>query len=207
VGKREDKKAETRRRLIAAALKEFSKRGYSQVNLDEVATQAGLTKGAVYSNFSSKAELALAVLDRRIDQPLAIFGQIDPDAEQDDQLSTTGRLLARELDDASSWFCLELECTVAATRNLDLLDKLRRRDQLMRNALKNRLKEHFTATEQAGEASEAMVTALIAVVNGIAFERLKDPASIPPSQIARILGGVQSSFGANTADRRSAVGG
>lgn len=207
MGKREDKKAETRRRLIVAAIQEFTKRGYGQVNLDEVANQAGLTKGAVYSNFSSKAELALAVLDRRIDQPLSIFGQIDPDSEQDDQLSATGQLLARELNDASSWFCLELECTVAATRNPDLLDKLRRRDQLMRDALKDRLKEHFTATGQADEATEAMSIALIAVVNGIAFERLKEPASIPPSQIARILAGVQSGFGANTGDQKSAVAG
>jgi AcrR family transcriptional regulator len=207
VGKREDKKEETRRRLIVAAFQEFTKRGYSQVNLDEVVSQAGLTKGAVYSNFSSKAELALAVLDRRIDQPLSIFGQIDPDAKRDDQLSSTGELLARELDAASTWFCLELECTVAATRNPDLLDKLRRRDQLMRDALRDRLQEHFATSGLTAEATEAMSIALIAVVNGIAFERLKDPASIPPSQIARILSGVQSSFAANTADQRSAVGG
>jgi AcrR family transcriptional regulator len=95
MGRREDKKAETRRRLINAALDVFAEHGYAGASLDDVSETAGLTKGAVYSNFASKADLALAVLDRRIDAPLAIFEQVDPSVSTSEQLRVGGEMLAR----------------------------------------------------------------------------------------------------------------
>jgi len=54
---REEKKALTRARLLDAAATVFARRGFAAASLDEVAEEAGLTKGAVYSNFESKDEL------------------------------------------------------------------------------------------------------------------------------------------------------
>lgn len=60
---RAEQKQQTRDALIAAALVAFSRDGYNRASLDSVAGQAGFSKGAVYSNFGSKAELFLAVMD------------------------------------------------------------------------------------------------------------------------------------------------
>ncbi len=51
---RSDTKAQTRSDLIAAARSVFLARGFHQATLDEIAEQAGYTKGAVYSNFAGK---------------------------------------------------------------------------------------------------------------------------------------------------------
>ncbi|MFE4001305.1 TetR/AcrR family transcriptional regulator [Nocardioides sp. YIM B13467] len=60
---RKESHAQTRERLIATAHRLFLSDGYNATSLDKVATAAGFSKGAVYSNFSTKHELGLAVLD------------------------------------------------------------------------------------------------------------------------------------------------
>ena len=53
----------TRQRLIAAASRQFARRSYSMVSLDDILAEAGLTKGAMYFHFPSKQALALAIID------------------------------------------------------------------------------------------------------------------------------------------------
>ena len=62
---RKESQLQTRQRLLDAALQVFSRRGYSAASVDEIAAEAGFSKGAVYSNFSSKEDLFLALIDRR----------------------------------------------------------------------------------------------------------------------------------------------
>jgi AcrR family transcriptional regulator len=63
---RQERKAQTRRELLDAAAEVFARRGFEVASLDEVAAAAGYTKGAVYSNFASKTDLLIALLERRI---------------------------------------------------------------------------------------------------------------------------------------------
>ena len=53
----------TRQRLIAAAARQFARRSYSMVSLDDILAEAQLTKGAMYFHFPSKQALALAIID------------------------------------------------------------------------------------------------------------------------------------------------
>src|SRR5215216_5801584 len=62
---RKESQLQTRERLLDAALEVFSRRGYYAASVDEIAAEAGYSKGAVYSNFSNKEELFLALIDRR----------------------------------------------------------------------------------------------------------------------------------------------
>jgi AcrR family transcriptional regulator len=61
---RAEKKAETRERLLAAAERLAATQGLARVTLDAVAEAAGVTKGAIYSNFDSKEELLLEAVLR-----------------------------------------------------------------------------------------------------------------------------------------------
>lgn len=70
--------ADTRERIIASAARVFARKGYHGASLDEVAADAGLTKGAVYWHFQSKADLFLALLDARFQRDTAeIAGSFD----------------------------------------------------------------------------------------------------------------------------------
>jgi len=62
---RKESQLQTREHLLDAALQVFSRRGYYAASVDEIAAEAGYSKGAVYSNFSNKEELFLALIDRR----------------------------------------------------------------------------------------------------------------------------------------------
>jgi AcrR family transcriptional regulator len=59
------KRERTRGALIAAALEIVEETGFAAASLDAIAARAGMTKGAVYSNFASKAELLLAAASAR----------------------------------------------------------------------------------------------------------------------------------------------
>jgi AcrR family transcriptional regulator len=59
---REESKARTRQELLRAASRLFLRNGFVATSLADIAEEAGLTKGAVYSNFESKEELFLALL-------------------------------------------------------------------------------------------------------------------------------------------------
>ena len=62
---RAESAALTRRRLLEAAQRVFFERGFHGASLEAVAEEAGLTKGAVYSQFASKADLFLAYQEER----------------------------------------------------------------------------------------------------------------------------------------------
>jgi AcrR family transcriptional regulator len=57
-----DRRAETRAALLAAAARGLSRYGYGNLNLAELAAEAGYTRGALYHLFDDKEDLALAVV-------------------------------------------------------------------------------------------------------------------------------------------------
>ena len=58
-----ERRATSRAALLEAAAKGFSRYGYGNVVLEEVAREAGYTRGALYHLFESKEQLALAVVE------------------------------------------------------------------------------------------------------------------------------------------------
>jgi len=54
----------TRSALVEAAADVFARRGFEGASLEEIAEAAGFTRGAIYSNFGSKEDLLLAVVER-----------------------------------------------------------------------------------------------------------------------------------------------
>ena len=60
------RQAQTRAELVAAAERLFVSQGFHATTLDAVADAAGYTKGAVYSNWSGKEDLFLAVYEQRV---------------------------------------------------------------------------------------------------------------------------------------------
>jgi len=73
---REERKANTRAELLAAGRRVFLERGFHAATLDEIAEEAGYTKGAVYSNFEGKDALFLAVFAEHHAQRAKLFGQL-----------------------------------------------------------------------------------------------------------------------------------
>ncbi|MFZ1991632.1 MAG: TetR family transcriptional regulator [Alphaproteobacteria bacterium] len=67
------KRANTRAQLIDAAWKLFRENGISATSLEEVAAQAGMTKGAIYGNFENKDDLVFAVAMNKLPVQRPVF--------------------------------------------------------------------------------------------------------------------------------------
>lgn len=91
--------AATREGLLAAARELFGERGYAATSLDDVAAQAGVTKGALYHHFHGKADLFAAV-----------FEQVE--REVSDQVVTV-------FNDPDHWYALTAGCQLMIDAHLD----------------------------------------------------------------------------------------
>ncbi len=103
---RADTQAETRRRLLDAAYVEFTTRRFGSVSLDDVATRAGFTKGAVYSNFDSKTDLLFSVLEDYFADIGSHYVNAVVDGEVDDIGAGVGGRAGRTQDDNTGFFRL-----------------------------------------------------------------------------------------------------
>jgi AcrR family transcriptional regulator len=93
---REESKARTRADLLRAARRLFLRNGFTATSLADIAEEAGLTKGAVYSNFESKEDLFLALLAGDAERPYAAQESLAP---SDTSVATGTDALAR----ATAW--------------------------------------------------------------------------------------------------------
>jgi len=65
----------TRASILQTAAEVFAERGYAETTLSELIARSGLTKGAFYFHFTSKEQLALAVLEEKQRQWLEFVSQ------------------------------------------------------------------------------------------------------------------------------------
>jgi len=114
--------ADTRERLLRGAAEVFARRGYDGTRVADIAAAAGVSNGALYAHFGSKAELLVAALRAHGRRLLADAFAADPDQSVTDLLLRVGRSLARS-DDAKQ--DLLVEGLVAARRDEDVARPMR----------------------------------------------------------------------------------
>lgn len=83
---------ETRRQILEAAEQAFYDRGVSRTTLADIATLAGVTRGAIYWHFSNKADLVQAMLDS-LHEPLEEMARASESEDELDPLGWTRKLL------------------------------------------------------------------------------------------------------------------
>ncbi|HTX82559.1 MAG TPA: helix-turn-helix domain-containing protein [Streptosporangiaceae bacterium] len=109
--------AETRDRLLRAAADVFAERGYDGTRVADIATAAGVSNGALYSHFASKAELLVAALRTHGRRVLAEMFAADPSQSVTDLLLVIGRRLPVQREACEY---LLVEALVAARRDDDV---------------------------------------------------------------------------------------
>ena len=182
---REEKKARTRTQLIDAAATVFGRRGFVAASLDEVAEEAGLTKGAVYSNFDSKEDLFQAVIDERLNEPMRHGAEIIDSTmgTSEDHAMAGARVFVDTVEQEREVFLLALEFNIHVARHPELASafKARNREQLQRVA------EIISAkSDELPLPAEQMAIAVEALSQGIALQKLADPESVPDDLLGRV---------------------
>jgi AcrR family transcriptional regulator len=167
--RRDEQRARTRRELLDAAAVVFARQGYHATSVDEVAEAAGYTKGAVYSNFTSKEQLFLELLDRQIDQAVAVVEEVFAKAEPQDRARMLGEVHEeiRVLD--PQWYLLETEFLLYAARNEAVRDRVAERQARTRRRLTELLEAHLAdlGIEDPALPPEDAALMLMATADGL----------------------------------------
>ncbi len=176
---RAERSAQTRAELVAAAERRFFVHGYHGTTLDDIADDAGYTKGAVYSTFKSKAGLFLAlfdqVMERRLEQLRALL------APHDDDEGRFRALAARPVDERNTQFLLlTIEFWTHAAREPAVLEEFSARHRRFRAGLA------ALGPQDSPLGSEGWAIVTLALANGLALERLIDPTGVPGDLLAAV---------------------
>lgn len=169
-------RARTRDALLDAAADTFARLGFHGASVDAIARAAGLTKGAVYSNFRSKEELFLALLDRNVDEIVGLLeGLLEMGVDQ--RLEQLPNRLRQATVLGEQWTLLELEFVLYAARNPQLRELVAERRGRTRAALAAVIERHLTDLGVADRADAAaeLATMFTAGADGLAFAALTEP--------------------------------
>lgn len=116
----------TRERLLDAAFTVFARHGIHGASIEAVCEAAGFTRGAFYSNFSSKEELFLALAERAMRQQLASLESMRKDLEPDiirggcvdhDAIRSILSVVVTDSGDARQWALMRAELELLAMRD------------------------------------------------------------------------------------------
>lgn len=179
----------TRARVISAATELFSERGYSGTSVDAIAERAGMTTGALYSNFSGKGEVFRTALLLATGNPDDSEGSAAPEEMRPtDPASAHAQSGAQFLDQLSanpSSFRLVLWAVLEAQRDPDVAEILLRVLQERRATQIKFLRTTSRAEDDNWVAESA--TQLNALALGIGVQHLIDPEYVTRELAKRIL--------------------
>jgi AcrR family transcriptional regulator len=136
MNRRRQKQAETRKSLLRSAAKAFCHKGLEGASVEEVAQDAGYTKGAFYANFKSKEELFLVMLDERFSEQLDRIDSLLGGAEEpSEQARHAAQAFISSFRGEDEWRRLYFEFVAYALRNDEFRQELATRHRALRARL------------------------------------------------------------------------
>jgi AcrR family transcriptional regulator len=181
---------EARDELLTAALRVFARRGYREAGVDEIAAEAGYSKGALYWHFSGKEELLLALIDERIDAPMrdrvALLASAPPDRDMSVEATRT---FAQQLNEERDALLLEREYWSLAMRDLELRARYIQRQTELREALAAALeaRARHLGNPNLITPAEDVARIVMSIIGGLAIDELTEPGSIQPELLGEAL--------------------
>ncbi|MCU1453063.1 MAG: putative transcriptional regulator, TetR family [Acidimicrobiales bacterium] len=178
----EQRRAETRARLIAAAADLFARKGFHAVSAEAVADAADRTTGALYDHFGGKEGLLFALLEVWMEQTVA---DLRPALEEvpalDDRLRALWSGVVRhDQENADAWVLLEFELWLHSVRDPQIGMAVAARFDHARAGLAEGLDRWAEEFDFALPGPTLEVAAqVIALVLGAAFQYRLDPAAVP----------------------------
>jgi AcrR family transcriptional regulator len=173
---------DARAELLEAALAVFAERGYRDASVDEIAERAGYSKGAVYWHFTSKDDLFFALWDERVDRPWSeTIKLLESAAADHDMAPEASRRFAEVMQGQRELLLIDHEYWGQVVRDPKRRARYAKRRERMRTALGKAIAarmEHLGAPPLEGPP-EHMAALFIAVITGLAREKLIDPEAAP----------------------------
>jgi AcrR family transcriptional regulator len=166
--------------VLDAARRVFLDRGYGGATVDAIAEEAGFSKGVVYSQFGSKADMFMALLERRITDRAAQNERVAAGMSVAEGVQELIQLATRDAVSEPGWAQLLVEFRAHAARDPELnrryADAHRRTVAELAGVL-GRL--HDRAGASPPVPPQSMAEFVLAVGTGITLEQAVNPAALP----------------------------
>jgi len=185
----EERTRATRRKLLDAAKRIFAKDGFEAARLEDIAAQAGYTRGAFYANFESKEDIFFALFEEWVRERIesittAIRSQSDPVKKL-----AALRTHYAELATDRSLVLISMEFKLFALRHPEAHARLRSRHRRIRASFAELFSELMRELDKTiSIAYPAASACLGAVAQGLLLEHLIDPKTLSNEDIRHALG-------------------
>lgn len=174
---RQESQARTRARLLKAAGKVLLRDGFHAASIGQIANAAGYTTGAVYSNFESKEELCLAVLEDRFlglaSDLTEALAAADPnvDARMSAVEAWYENILGQE-----QWGLLAAEFALATRKKAAIRNQLAERIKMGRAMIGAVLAQQYEQLNvELPLDTDRLAAAVLGLAIGLAVQRVVDP--------------------------------
>jgi AcrR family transcriptional regulator len=165
-----ERREQTKRKLIRAAIDVIARDGFHAASVDAIAAKAGFSIGALYSNFGAKDDLFFAVFDEHVSW---FEAQLTEAAAREDRQAAVVEWMSA-MDRQPQQFFVFVEFWAYAVRKPKLRGRLAERLAEMRERV----------TEIVGDETTALVA--LATARGLTMERLADREAVPDDLFAAL---------------------
>ena len=188
ISRHQEKTDITRSRFLQAAEKIFARDGFDSAKLEEIAAQAGYTRGAFYANFDSKEGLFFALLEEeikaRIENVRARVAKAQKPSEK--LLALRDFWLDTSLD--RRWSVLALEFKLFAIRHPEVKSRLAAMHRKLVSSAVDILQHVMREVgRELPVSAYAAGKALFALSSGLTLEHMLDRTVMPEETVRQIL--------------------
>jgi AcrR family transcriptional regulator len=179
----------TRAKLLKAAQRIFARDGFEAARIEDIAAEAGHSRGAFYANFDTKQDLFLALLEQQVKEHSGkLLSVLEACQTPEQRLEALREYYAKRIGDRQ-WVMLTLEFKLFALRHSRLRPKLADAHREIRRsknieAISRLLPPRAQCSLESDDQRRA---ALEAVLNGLVLEQAYDPKRLSEEQAAAIL--------------------
>jgi AcrR family transcriptional regulator len=187
---REQSRANTRERLLSAARSVFARRGFHGASVEEIASEAGFSTGALYSNFEGKEDLFLVLMEREIDEHAREVSEaVRARASVAERAAGGARQWMTTIEREPELLLLFMEFWAYGVRDPAVRPKVAERFAQVRRTLTELITDGVRDFDlELAIPAEQLAIAIDALADGIARQKLADPDAIPDELMGRILG-------------------
>lgn len=176
---REEARQQTRERLLEAAAAVFRRDGYDGASLEAIAETAGYTKGAIYSNFESKADLFKALVDRYREAERAVQARQFAGKSLEQVIDKLDEVFERQVKADPGWTALQIEFVLAASRDPEV------RRRMVEGAEDRRVRMGASIDASLAQANRTaaftgreLIVLFKAIGTGLALKQMLEPEAV-----------------------------
>ena len=189
LNKHQQRTEATRKKLMAAALRVFARDGFEASRIEDLASEAGHTRGAFYANFDTKEDLFFALLEQQAANRITrLRSLIERVSTPEERMQAVRAFYLERLADRQ-WVMVSLEFKLFALRHGSPRAKLAAAHQRIRNSLKLDSLDNLLDGRSCNPArDETNQVALEVLLNGLVLEHAYDPKRLSKENATALLG-------------------